>query len=958
VPPQAIGLLLAALLNVQGPPPPLTAADAPLLSMLAVEGDSAPRVRARWLAGAARLPDPRIADLGSAYLDIFDYRYAQADTTLGRLLSDASPGDTVRGHVHLAIGESLLQRGDYSRARDALRGALMGPDSLRDGPARALALIRLASVVARLEGVPAQVALLERAGPLVPRSDAFLMATYLCARAGRTGEASAVDDAELGATLARQAGVRRLHANCRMLLAQRSHQQGSVANALTQFDEVQREQEVARDHAQRAATLQWMGYVHLTVGDYDVARQRLLASVAEGQQSGNLSAVGWAYVNLAAISGSMGDPQSALRYLDRAHTLFTEQGDPWGLAAIRSTQAEASLTLGLWSEAREGYGAALEAARAGRDRAGMVGNQVSLAHVAMGLGDLVAADSLLATADRSAVDLAMPGWRFSILAVEADLALRLGDVERAAKALTTYLQVDLTPVRRYRALARYAEVLAGLGSVTEAADTLDAALTQLDTWRATLDPAGLRRYAFQVQAFPVDPDLGVATLIADIARAGDTRKAFMLAERQKARTLLERLVRARAVRSGMPGEGKPVRDLVAMPLPADSVVARLPGGTALVAYVTGTGGEPTTAFLLQRSGTRAFILDPGDSLAADIARFVGNVRSPGVAAGLATRIGSRILSPVLASLDPGIHTLVFVPDGPLHRLPFGALRVADGTWLGARYQVAESPSAAMSLALADIPRGGAGRILALGDPTPPGDARWAMLPEALADDTRGLRPLPGAAREARRVARFSEGGQALTGGAATEAALRRGHSGFNVLHFATHAMAGGGSDDRTALLLTPGEGSDGLLGPGDLAALDLSGTQLVFLSACETGYGPLLRGEGLQGLTAPLLAAGVQTVVATAWRVDDATAGLVAERFYRGLADGLTAGEALRRAQEESAARGLPLSEWGAFVLLGNPGLTVPLRTPWSRGALLSGMLLSLAGLTTLFRTLRRVRVH
>ncbi|MGH7536669.1 MAG: CHAT domain-containing protein [Gemmatimonadales bacterium] len=73
---------------------------------------------------------------------------------------------------------------------------------------------------------------------------------------------------------------------------------------------------------------------------------------------------------------------------------------------------------------------------------------------------------------------------------------------------------------------------------------------------------------------------------------------------------------------------------------------------------------------------------------------------------------------------------------------------------------------------------------------------------------------------------------------------------------------------RTALALTPGQGEDGFVTPGELAGLRLD-ADLVVLSACRTAGGVVVDGEGVQGLTAPLLAAGARSVVATSWQVGD-----------------------------------------------------------------------------------------
>ena len=130
-----------------------------------------------------------------------------------------------------------------------------------------------------------------------------------------------------------------------------------------------------------------------------------------------------------------------------------------------------------------------------------------------------------------------------------------------------------------------------------------------------------------------------------------------------------------------------------------------------------------------------------------------------------------------------------------------------------------------------------------------------------------------------------------------------------------HALVDERSVARTALAVAAGEGDDGFVGPGELSALKLD-AGLVVLSACRTARGVAIRGEGVQGLTAPLLAAGARSVLATQWRIRDADAVQFIDDFYRALAGGQGVADAARTAKLAAIRRGAPPATWAAFAVM------------------------------------------
>ena len=157
---------------------------------------------------------------------------------------------------------------------------------------------------------------------------------------------------------------------------------------------------------------------------------------------------------------------------------------------------------------------------------------------------------------------------------------------------------------------------------------------------------------------------------------------------------------------------------------APEIAGLLPDdSTALVEYVTGTLGAPTTAFVVTRGDApaRALLLPPADSLIGAIGRFVALVARGTDDRVAAATLGRTLLEPVLALLGPGVSRLVIVPDGPLHRVPWDALRLRDGHYLVERYAIGIVPSAGTLGVLWRRPRerhsADSTRLLVFGDPS-------------------------------------------------------------------------------------------------------------------------------------------------------------------------------------------------------------------------------------------------
>jgi len=294
----------------------------------------------------------------------------------------------------------------------------------------------------------------------------------------------------------------------------------------------------------------------------------------------------------------------------------------------------------------------------------------------------------------------------------------------------------------------------------------------------------------------------------------------------------------------------------------------------------------------------------------------------------------------------GRRRIFVVPDGLVAAVPLHALIGPDGEPLASTtdLRVLNAPQSLLDTAIAAP---GLGRALVVGGPDFGGVPRRASGSDRAV--TLGSRlqdlwfaPLPGALAEASAVGRLLQAGggaTVLTGAAATKQGVFAAQAP-RVMHLATHgyflddvraldddedpmqalALSGLALRGANVALAGPGKGTrDGLLTALEVTALDLRRTQLVVLSACETGLGRFQNGEGVLGLTRAFHEAGARFVLSTLWSIDDDGTKAFMDAFYAEIAAGRAPAEALIAARR-TFLRHPRFSDpyyWAPFVLTG-----------------------------------------
>jgi CHAT domain-containing protein len=345
--------------------------------------------------------------------------------------------------------------------------------------------------------------------------------------------------------------------------------------------------------------------------------------------------------------------------------------------------------------------------------------------------------------------------------------------------------------------------------------------------------------------------------------------------------------------------------------------------------------------------------------AAPIDEAIGNALSaiadPSRQAEAVNRLStvSRMLLPPLQNAWSNARQIFLSPDGELHRLPFSALPVdtAAGSTLSESVQLRllttgrdllrlqQAPQVRRPATLVTNPDFNA-RIQTLPDPSVSSPSRPNTAGQTAT--LRALGPwqhLDGTVAEAELLAPLLNPQVLISGRQATAAAVLQ-QKGPRILHIATHgffladAALKGQAQRLNDPLLRSGlvfsganqpavdPRDDGYLTAAEVTAMDLDGTELVTLSACETGLGGVRSGEGVFGLQRALMVAGARSTLLSLWKVDDRATALFMKNFYERLKGGESRSDALRHTQSDfrrhKNSRYHDIRVWGAFQLSGD----------------------------------------
>ncbi|MEC4807193.1 MAG: CHAT domain-containing protein [Jaaginema sp. PMC 1079.18] len=343
---------------------------------------------------------------------------------------------------------------------------------------------------------------------------------------------------------------------------------------------------------------------------------------------------------------------------------------------------------------------------------------------------------------------------------------------------------------------------------------------------------------------------------------------------------------------------------------------------------------------------------------------------PDVVEGVTNTLHTLVFDPIAPYLQNTQHLLIS-PDSQLNRLPFEALQPeTGGDYLVQQYQISYLNSG-RDLPKFNLVPSSNNPAIVLANPNYETADNTVQIARTVPDSQENdrsvnerstelsqlqVRPLPGTAAEAEAIKPLLPNARFFNGIEATENLLKTVQAP-RILHIATHGFflpdierpnsdrlsLGMSSNNFSATSISPERtlenpllrsglalagfnnrnsgNEDGVLTALEASNLNLLGTQLVVLSACETGLGDIANGEGVYGLRRAFALAGAQTQLMSLWQVSDFGTKNLMARYYQKLNQGMGTSEALRSVQLEMIANGGNYSHpyyWAAFVLAGD----------------------------------------
>lgn len=692
-----------------------------------------------------------------------------------------------------------------------------------------------------------------------------------------------------------------------------------------------------------SVTRYYIGRTYNSLGDTQTALQFFGESVTQSKLVGQRRVIAYALSAISAIQSKAGHSEEALVQLQQALQLYQRIGDRRGQANALNELANIHRALSQNAKALTYHKRALALYRAAGDKHGEATTLYNMAVVERALGDLNNALTHVKKSNDAIETLrsqvVSPDLRASYYAsvhkhaeLYIDLLLRQGNLtgDKAAQESA----FEMSEHSRSRALL---EIL-GEAAAQIRQGVNPTLLEQERGLQQKLNAQAL--YQMRLLANKPDPN-ELETVARDIRDLTTSYRELQTQIKQQS--------------------PRYANLLQPQPLKLERIQSELTGNTILLEYFLGaersylwavTNDSLTAYELPARAVVESLVKSVCASLVARQTVDESDLNAYNDRIALADaeywkqagQLSEVLLGPIRERIEG--KTILVVADGALQFLPFGALPEpgkagyqgsAEPIPLIVGHEIVSLPSASILATIRQTSRVGstAEKLIAiLADPVFSfTDSRVSSLNAAalqensqLTDKTT-LPRLPATKAEAESIMVTVPAGAGMmaTGFDADRTMALSSELGqYKIVHLATHGIIDMVIPEMSGIMFSlvgrDGKSKEGFVQLHDIYNMNLSNTQLVVLSACETSLGKEVRGEGLVGLSRGFIYAGASSVIASLWKVDDRATRQLMTQFYKGLfEEGLTASAALRKAKVNmwQQSRYREPFYWAAFALQG-----------------------------------------
>jgi len=352
--------------------------------------------------------------------------------------------------------------------------------------------------------------------------------------------------------------------------------------------------------------------------------------------------------------------------------------------------------------------------------------------------------------------------------------------------------------------------------------------------------------------------------------------------------------------------------------------------TAFFAY--SIGEENSFLFVITKNNLRIFSVPRREDLqelVKDYLRIITDKDNKNFQLGYT--LFRKLVQP---GLEEGISDLIFITEDILHFLPFEALITSEekNDWLIEDYKIAYVPSISSFREITENKNSAKKKphkdILAFGDPSfgflETEENGGDIFQNFYSSSAFNFSRLKHSGYELQRISTLFKKTKRkiFQRDEATEERLKEHNlSDYKIIHFATHSLIDDKKPARSSIVLSLDEDpeEDGFLQMREVYNLNLN-SDLVVLSACQTGLGQFIRGEGIEGLNRAFFYSGASSVLMSLWSVNDQASSQLMERFYYHLRSAEPIVNALRKAKLEMISSDI-LSHpyyWAGFIASGN----------------------------------------